>query len=650
MTDKDKDTPDTTSVFFSYSRVDVDKALPIIAAIERAGFPVWWDGMLEGGTSYLETTEEALESAKAVVVLWSKTSVASHWVRDEAMSGRVRGRMIPLSLDGTPAPLGFRQVQHIDYTQWQGRDDEACAEELSRVLGIMHAEENPIIATAAIPLPAASKHPAITRRTMLLAGGGAGLLALGGLALFGNLPFRKKSLLNNGIAVLPFRNQTGDAGNDFIAAGLSSELRSRLARNAALMVVARSSIEAIAEQGLSPQEIAQRFGVTHVFDGYIRLVGNDIKVIAELIDGETGFSGWTKEFQHASSDILALQNEISDAVTQSLLQRVSEEANSTQDGETENPQAYNEYLRGTDLFRSSPGRASAQKALEHFEQAIRLDPSFTKAHASRARLLLWFGGISADSALARDYFDAAITAARTAVSLGPNHADAHSTLGYVLFSAQLNKAEARVPFEKSRELGVGSSPILARYAIFMAVTGRDTDATSAINRALDLDPLNATIHDTAAFIHYAARRFDDAISTTRRVLDMNSRQFNARARIGLSKIYSGQIDAGIEICEGETNQMERLPCLAIGYSKRGEADTAEGFMTTLIETFGDAGAYQQAQVMAQWGRLDEGMDILRKAEALSDSGLTLALIDPALDPLRGRGDFTQLLARLGLSV
>ena len=96
------------SVFLSYSRTDLERARPVIALLEAAGFDLWWDGRLEGGENYLATTEDRLESADCVAVLWSQTSVASHWVRDEAQRGRERGCLVPLSLDGTMAPLLMR--------------------------------------------------------------------------------------------------------------------------------------------------------------------------------------------------------------------------------------------------------------------------------------------------------------------------------------------------------------------------------------------------------------------------------------------------------------------------------------------------------------------------------------------------------------
>lgn len=114
-------------VFLSYFRTDLERARPVIALREAAGIDPWWDGMLEGGENYLATTENRLETADCVAVLWSQASVASHWVRDEAQRGHERGCLVPLSLDGTMALLGFRQFPLLDISGWPGDPDDALA-------------------------------------------------------------------------------------------------------------------------------------------------------------------------------------------------------------------------------------------------------------------------------------------------------------------------------------------------------------------------------------------------------------------------------------------------------------------------------------------------------------------------------------------
>ena len=109
------------SVFLSYDREDAGRARHFARALEQAGHEVWWDLHVRGGAQFSKVIEEALKAADAVVVLWSRHSVESAWVRDEAAAGRDSGRLIPVSLDDTEPPLGFRQFQTIDLSRWKGR-------------------------------------------------------------------------------------------------------------------------------------------------------------------------------------------------------------------------------------------------------------------------------------------------------------------------------------------------------------------------------------------------------------------------------------------------------------------------------------------------------------------------------------------------
>lgn len=108
-------------VFLSYDHDDAKKARQIALELERAGHQVWWDLHVRGGAQFSKVIEEALKVADAVVVLWTVAAVESPWVRDEATVGRDSGRLIPVSLDGTQPPLGFRQFQTIDLSGWSGR-------------------------------------------------------------------------------------------------------------------------------------------------------------------------------------------------------------------------------------------------------------------------------------------------------------------------------------------------------------------------------------------------------------------------------------------------------------------------------------------------------------------------------------------------
>lgn len=308
---------ETTSIFFSYSHADKDQATAIIAALEATGQSVWWDDNIEGGSAFSRTIEDALNSAAAVLVLWSPTSIQSHWVSDEADQGRSRGCLIPLTIGGVQPPLGFRQLHFIDMDKWRGDRNSPEFIRLLRAIASYTKGEAPPAPQIIPHKPKIGILAGVSRRTMLIASGAAvsaGALALGGVALFNGAG----ALAKNGVAVLPFRNLSGDPEQDYLSAGLSAEVRTVLARNAALKVVAQTSSEAVKERAMSAAEMARALAVSFLLDGNVNKTGDKLRVAADLIDGRTGFSRWTETFDMPIGELLTIQDAIADAVTREL--------------------------------------------------------------------------------------------------------------------------------------------------------------------------------------------------------------------------------------------------------------------------------------------------------------------------------------------
>ena len=132
------------SVFLSYDREDAERARSVALALEKAGHSVWWDWHIKGGAQYSKAIEEALGKADAVVVLWSARSVDSAWVRDEAAAGRDSGRLVPVLIDKTQPPLGFRQYQCVDLSRWRGRGKPAQLGELISAVGPATSAPTPV--------------------------------------------------------------------------------------------------------------------------------------------------------------------------------------------------------------------------------------------------------------------------------------------------------------------------------------------------------------------------------------------------------------------------------------------------------------------------------------------------------------------------
>lgn len=156
------------SVFLSYGRDDTDRARPLAAALEKAGHSVWWDLNVRSGAQFSKVIEEALKAADAVVVLWSIHSVDSPWVRDEAAAGRDSGRLVPVTLDGTEPPLGFRQFQTIDLRKWNGRRTSVQLHALFADIEALAANRSDAAAPPFAPVSSAATAPSGARRHLLV--------------------------------------------------------------------------------------------------------------------------------------------------------------------------------------------------------------------------------------------------------------------------------------------------------------------------------------------------------------------------------------------------------------------------------------------------------------------------------------------------
>jgi TolB-like protein/Tfp pilus assembly protein PilF len=636
------DSHDITTVFFSYSRVDKKRALPIIEGIEKAGYRVWWDGMLEGGTSYLETTENALETAEAVVVLWSKSSIKSHWVRDEAGSGRTRERLLPISLDGSLPPLGFRQVQLIDFTDWRQDSNSLPFKELERGLAKLHD----IDATISAPTKLQQLKRPLSRRAIMLGGAGIAFGTTAGVLLSkGKAP--TSSIFANSLLVRPFENYMSGDEDAYLVSGLSSQIRNQLTRNKSLKVLGKSSSVALVADKMSPQDIAKNFGVAYFLDGSVSKSNNRLDVSVELTESETGFSVWSETYQNNEpNEVLLIKDSITRSVLETLSRLLKTNDITVEDGNTNSPAAFDAYLRGLALYESFESLESLELALSFLDLATKIDPNFGIALSTKAQLLLSLASYSPDIENVRRYKERSLQTAEDAVKVAPDLAESHSALGFIRLGL-LDISGAKKPYERSHELDLGNSAVQARYALYMSVIGEHRKALIAIKKALETDPLNETMHSTLGLVHYAAGRYQKSIESYERVLELAPSFFNARANIGLAKIRLGQIESGIEACQAEANDMERLPCLAIGFHRLGRIEEAQAARNTLFERFGDSAAYQQVQILAEWGDEVEAMNMLRKAIALQDSGLTLMSFDPSLENLRQNSAFPELLAQIG---
>jgi TolB-like protein/Tfp pilus assembly protein PilF len=633
---------ETLSVFLSYDRDDMQKARTFVKALESQHFSLWWDGLISGGHAFADRIQEALSESDVVVVLWSESSARSHWVRDEAGFGRDHNRLVPVSIDGTKAPLGFQQIQTIDLSEWSGRAD---APEFEQLCHSIRSVGGASAGSATAPVRA----PLLSRRQMIAGAGTTGVLLAGAgtgyYLLRGDAPPAPAR-----IAVLPFRNLSGDPKQDYFSDGLAEELRATLSLADQLEVAAQTSSEAFRDLKTNARSMAKALNVAYLIEGSVRRSPETVRVSTQIVDGRTGFDKWSETFDRKGSDSLAVQSDIAAFVTDALLANLDKAKRpSERIGGTRQADAFDAFLRGAAAYHLAAGKDTDLEALENFDRAIAIDPSYAAAHAARSRALTVIANNYAPRAQIPDYYRRAIAAARSAIRLAPQLAEGYSALGFVLFNGELDARAAAPPYQRSYELGYGNAEILSAYANFAGRIGRFDDGRDAIARAQKLDPLNALVFRNAGLLEYAARNYAAAENQFRTALSINPRSSNVRAALGDIALARGDLAGARAHFAEEGDRASRFRGLAIVDMKVGDKSAAEADYARLIKEGADTVHYQQAQVLAQWERKEEALSQLERALAMRDAGLVRLKNDPLLDPVRGDERFARLEQAIGFA-
>ena len=461
------------SVFISYARADRPRVARLAAALSDHGHRLWWDDHLEGGAAFARTIEAELAKAATVIACWSAASVTSDWVRDEAAAGRDRGVLVPVSLDGTPPPLGFRQYQCIDLAGWGG---DAAAPEIAAI-------DRAIAGAAGAPAGERTARPRAMRRasSRWLAPLVAAVLAIAGFGGW-RLVHRDgtavpvNSAAQTSIAVLPFVNVGGRDDSAYLAQGLTEELRSTLASFSQLQVAARTSSAAAGAAAGSDGDartVAAKLGVGNVLEGSVQRDGSHVRVRAQLIEAASGFERWSERYERDGGDAFRIQDDIAREVANALKVRLLLPATARGRGGTEDAAARDAYLRGRADYDLSGDEATYRRALGYFDAAIAADPQFAAAHAARARTLIVIGNQYSEGATTQRLLADAVASARKAVALAPGLADTQSALGFTLYN-QLDFAGAAAAYDRAYKASSGDADQLVRYAGFKYRMG-DTD-------------------------------------------------------------------------------------------------------------------------------------------------------------------------------
>jgi adenylate cyclase len=385
-------------VFVSYARLDKARVAPLVAALERRGWSVWWDPDITPGEEFDSQIEMQLQAAGAVVVVWTPTSVASRWVRGEAREAADRSILIPVRFEGARLPMDVRAIHTIDLDQWNQDPGSAAFQDLCRAVEALLARQPPATAPVAEAraAPAAGTAPAAPQRVA--------------------------------ICVLPFSNMSGDLEQEYFSDGISEDIITDLSKVSSLAVVSRNTAFTFKGKSIDLTSLARQLKVQYVLEGSVRRAGGRVRITAQLIEAASDNHVWAERYDRDLNDIFALQDEISQAIVKALrLRLLPEEKKAIEQRGTTNLDAYNLYLMARHHYTGGihSDIRKNDTVIRLCRRAIDLDPGYARAWALMATSQRYRLGISGQG----DNGDAAAT---RALELDATLAEAHAAKAGIL--------------------------------------------------------------------------------------------------------------------------------------------------------------------------------------------------------------------------
>lgn len=358
---------------------------------------------------------------------------------------------------------------------------------------------------------------AASRRRPVIAAAIAGALVVAGLGAY--LALHPGAASSGGagagvprLAVLPFEN-LGAPVDEYFADGITDEITSRLAKLSGLSVIDRMSAMQYKKTTKPVREIGKELGVEYVLEGSVRWSKTPqdsyVRVTPELVRVSDGTQMWAEPYEQVLADIFKLQAGIAERVAEALnVTLLAQEREAVETRPTENLEAYDYYLRGNDYFSRRLAAPDARRAVQMYERAVQLDPSFGDAwaHLAWARIwLAWDFGDDLNEARA-----AARAALDQAVKFAPDRILTHMALGYFYYYGSSDYANALKEFATALRTGPNNAEVVNAIGSLLRRQGYFEEALARYRQAQALNPRDAQVFYNAGQASLVLRRYDDA--------------------------------------------------------------------------------------------------------------------------------------------
>ena len=322
----------------------------------------------------------------------------------------------------------------------------------------------------------------------------------------------EREAVENSVAVLPFADLSQNTDQAYLAEGLSDTVLHVLSQVKGLTVTARTSSFAYRDRGMTTAEIAGELGVANILEGSVQRAGDQMRVIARLIDARTSRELWSGNFDREVKEIFAVQDEIAREVVAAMQLTVLEDDRERIEREYQ-PElaAYEQYVIGRRELDTATVD-SLESAERRFKEAIEIDPDYALAHVALAQTYR-MQGIAGERSLA-EFQPLERSLIEKALDLDPTLAEAWNALaGLQAENKEFEKAAQSI--QKALELNPNSADAWAGYWNFLLLMNRQEEALAAIRKAVELDPESSEYQTSLATQLFRLSRAEEAIFVLR---------------------------------------------------------------------------------------------------------------------------------------
>ena len=454
------------------------------------------------------------------------------------------------------------------------------------------------------------------------------------------------------IAVLPFEDLSPNRDKEYFADGITEELLVRLSRVEGFHVVGRTSSFEFKGRDVDVRQVAQRLGVRVVLGGSVLESGDRLRIFAQLIDATDGYQLWSDRYEREREDIFAIQDEIARAIVSRLQGQLAVDAVPAQTNvPTDDPDAYNLYLRGRYEWHKRTEQG-LRNAAAYLEQAILRAPTYARAHAGLGDAYAVLGFY--DYLPPAVAFSRAQEAARRALEIDPELAEAHATLGYVALYYEWDWEQSEEEFRTTIRLDPGYSTGHQWFANYLTAMGRFDEAIREMRIAQDLDPLSLIANAALGFVLYHAGDYERAIDQLQQTLELNPRFELAYLWRGLAYEEVGRGDEAVADIQRTVDMSGgsgiTLASLARTHAVFGDTIRARSILRELEVRGGSAyiPSFEVAKVYEALEDRASALHWLDLAYSQRSHSMVFLASDPQLENLRSDPDFQRLVRRVGL--